>query len=210
MYDVDSTLPVQTPYAVATALIVVWSDTQQELRSSRACSLLYKTWFDARAPKAKLAFSSRRIQPHKTPCSNRHPHLKNLIRDSLISFPFSRMNVRCAFVDSNFLATTAEKERVAFTDKDTPEIAQLKLDLLRIAALTGRYGRERGRRRGSALICYLTVCLPPTSETHTHPPHGVRLLGVGGRFSAGFIVPVGRSKKGLKWGVSSGFRRGGC
>eukprot|EP00903_Cladosiphon_okamuranus_P019804 g18203.t2 len=35
-------------------------------------------------------------------------------------------------------ATTAEKERVAFADKDTPEVAQLKLDLLRIAALTGR------------------------------------------------------------------------
>jgi len=36
------------------------------------------------------------------------------------------------------LAATAEKERVAFADKDTPEVAQLKLDLLRIAALTGR------------------------------------------------------------------------
>lgn len=36
-------------------------------------------------------------------------------------------------------ATTAEKERVAFADKDTPEVAQLKLDLLRIAALTGRW-----------------------------------------------------------------------
>lgn len=37
------------------------------------------------------------------------------------------------------VAGVAEKERVAFTDKDTPEVAQLKLDLLRIAALTGRY-----------------------------------------------------------------------
>lgn len=35
-------------------------------------------------------------------------------------------------------AGTAEQERLAFTEKDTPEVAQLKLDLLRIAALTGR------------------------------------------------------------------------
>ncbi|CAM9597452.1 unnamed protein product [Pylaiella littoralis] len=35
-------------------------------------------------------------------------------------------------------AGVAERERVAFADKDTPEVAQLKLDLLRIAALTGR------------------------------------------------------------------------
>ncbi|CAM9448974.1 unnamed protein product [Ectocarpus sp. 12 AP-2014] len=46
-------------------------------------------------------------------------------------------------------AGTAEQERLAFTEKDTPEVAQLKLDLLRIAALTGRgqlaTPAERGR-----------------------------------------------------------------
>ncbi|CAN0220811.1 unnamed protein product, partial [Hapterophycus canaliculatus] len=35
-------------------------------------------------------------------------------------------------------AGVAEQERAAFAEKDTPEVAQLKLDLLRIAALTGR------------------------------------------------------------------------